>query len=244
MKLAIFTTQTLHHTFFVREVASRVAVSRVYCETSVRHAPFETGHPFEKAREEYEKHVWFGGADRKISDFAATETVSSVNDANFVKSLENLSPDAAVVFGTGRISPAVLEVCPRLTLNLHGGDPEQYRGLDSHLWAIYHRDYAGLVTTLHRITRELDDGDIVGQADIPLFRGMEIHEIRRFNTEACVQLTAAALSTIAAAGDVTGRRQRWPGRYYSHMPAPLKELCRQRFAKYTAQLSAKKSSRG
>ena len=243
MNLAILTTQTPHHAFFVREVAAQFAPSRVYCETVVRKASFETRHPFEDGREEYENKTWFGGAGCRISDLAATEMVSSVNDANFAKSLAGLSPDVVIVFGTGRISSTGLKVLPPLTLNLHGGDPERYRGLDSHLWSIYHRDFSGLVTTLHRMTPELDDGDIVSQADIPLFSGMEIHELRRFNTDVCVRLTLAALRAIAATGDVPSRRQRWPGRYYSYMPTPLKELCRQRFAKYTARLSAEKVSR-
>ena len=236
MNLAILTTQTPHHAFFVREVVKHFAVSRVYCETVLRKAPFETLHPFEEVREEYEKKIWFGGADCKIADLAATEMTSSVNDADAVELLAKLSPDAAIVFGTGRISSEALEVLPPITLNFHGGDPERYRGLDSHLWAIYHHDFSGLVTTLHRLTPELDDGDIVSQAGIPLFRGMEVHEIRRFNTEVCVQLTLAALRAIEATGDVSCRRQRERGRYYSYMPTPLKELCRQRFAKYTARL--------
>jgi methionyl-tRNA formyltransferase len=244
MNLAILTTQTPHHAFFVREVARHFAASRVYCETAVRKASFETHHPFEQAREEYENKTWFGGADCKISDLVATEIVSSVNDANSIKSLASLAPDAVIVFGTGRISSAGLKVLPPLTLNLHGGDPERYRGLDSHLWSIYHSDFSGLVTTLHRMTPELDDGDIVSQADIPLFSGMEIHEIRRSNTEVCVQLTLAALRAIVATGDVPGRRQRWPGRYYSYMPTSLKELCCQRFAKHTARLPVERVLRG
>ena len=29
---------------------------------------------------------------------------------------------------------------------------QKYRGLDSHYWSIYHKDFESLVTTLHRVT--------------------------------------------------------------------------------------------
>ena len=47
--------------------------------------------------------------------------------------------------------------------NLHGGDPEKYRGLDSHYWSIYHNDFKSLITTLHKVRPILDTGEIVLQ---------------------------------------------------------------------------------
>ena len=37
---------------------------------------------------------------------------------------------------------------------------EKYRGLDSHLGALWHRDYSELKTCLHQLSDTLDDGDI------------------------------------------------------------------------------------
>ena len=48
-----------------------------------------------------------------------------------------------------------------MNINLHGGDPEKYRGLDSHLWSIYHEDWASLVSTLHVVSKDLDAGDSI-----------------------------------------------------------------------------------
>jgi folate-dependent phosphoribosylglycinamide formyltransferase PurN len=237
MRLAILTTETHHHAHFVRAVVSRFPVARVFCETTVLKAQFETAHPFEATRDEDECRAWFGGAAAGLADFAAVERVCSLNDPGAVASLRALAPEVVLVFGTGRLAPAVLAVQPRLMLNFHGGDPEEYRGLDTHLWAIYHRDFAGLVTTLHRMTPEIDDGDIVLQARVSLHRGMALHELRRANTETCVALALKALSTIEAQGDLPDRAQRSHGRYYSFMPTPLKELCRKRFAAYTAVLT-------
>jgi methionyl-tRNA formyltransferase len=237
MRLAILTTATLHHVYFVQQIAGRFPIARVYCETGSVRPSFDTFHPFEAARDQYEHQVWFKGACPHLADFAATETVASLNDPTSVASLAKLAPDAVLVFGTGRLAPPVIGIQPRFVLNLHGGDPEEYRGLDTHLWAIYHRDFHGLVTTLHLVTPVLDDGDIVSQAGVRLHRNMQLHQLRRANTEACVQLSVAALASIKAQGSVPMRAQRRHGRYYSFMPAALKGQCQRRFVAYTSRLS-------
>jgi hypothetical protein len=237
VKLAILTTETPHHVYFLREIAHRFPVARVYRETSTVPAPFETFHSFELERDEYERSMWFDGIQPRLSDFAPTEVVSSLNDSSSVASLAALAPDIVLVFGTGRLKQPVLALQPSFMLNLHGGDPETYRGLDSHLWAIYHRDFGALVTTLHFVTAELDDGDVVGQERIRLTREMRLSQLRAANTGACVTLALAALAAIQSRGVLPGRRQEQRGRYYSFMPAVLKELCCQRFSSYTARLS-------
>jgi methionyl-tRNA formyltransferase len=237
VKISILTTQTLHHAYFVREVASRYPVARAFCETTALQPPFDTAHPFEARRDQHERQIWFNGSDRRVSDFVPTESIASMNDNAAVASLSELAPDVVIVFGTGRLEPAALAIQPRLMLNLHGGDPEEYRGLDTHLWAVYHRDFGALVTTLHRMSPTLDAGDVVQSAAIPLRPRMELHELRAANTEICVGLTLEALSAIQARGDVASRRQQHAGRYYSFMPTALKELCVRRFAAHTSRMA-------
>jgi methionyl-tRNA formyltransferase len=238
VKLAILTTQTPHHAYFVREVASRFPVARAYCETTGPRAPFETAHPFETTRDAYERQIWFDGRDARVADLVPTEFVASMNENAAVASLRALAPDVVIVFGTGRLTTVVLDIQPRLMLNLHGGDPEEYRGLDTHLWAIYHRDFGGLVTTLHRMLPALDAGDVVQNMHIPLRPAMQLHELRAANSEVCVRLSLDALSAIETRGDVASRRQGRTGRYYSFMPAVLKELCVRRFAAHTSRMAA------
>jgi methionyl-tRNA formyltransferase len=84
----------------------------------------------------------------------------------------------------------------------------------------------------------LDAGDVVQATAIPLRPDMQLHELRAANTEICVRLTLDALSTVQTRGDVASRPQRRVGRYYSFMPAVLKDLCVKRFAAYTSRVTA------
>lgn len=108
--------------------------------------------------------------------------------ASLLSALVGMKPDAILVYGTGKLGQQVIDVCPDGILNLHGGDPELYRGLDTHLWVIRARDFGALCVCLHRVTAGLDAGEIIGVENIPLKRGMGLHELRRYNAETCVRL--------------------------------------------------------
>ena len=226
--VTLLTTDTPHHRYFARELAEAGLLRGVYLETSPVRAPFETSHPFEARRDEYEREVLLGG---DAADFDPAHCADDLNAPSVVVELRRSEPAVLVAFGTRKLSEAVIgsaDVC----LNLHGGDPRQYRGLDTHLWAIYHGDFAGLVTCLHHVDRELDTGDIVECRPIPVARGMEIHELRAASTRVCVELVKSFL----AADKPARQRQASKGRYYSFMPGVLKALCVDKFRRYAGSL--------
>ena len=62
------------------------------------------------------------------------------------------------------------------TFNFHGANPEKYRGLDSQLWALWHRDYGELKTCLHQLNETLDDGDIFNLLPIDMVKFKKIED--------------------------------------------------------------------
>ncbi len=236
MRLVILTTETLHHCHFVREVTATNPVDLVVLERDHPVAPFDTHHAFEDQRDAHERATWFGDGGASIEDFVETLEVKSANDHDAVDRLRRMQPEVIVVLGTAKLSRAVIDSCPHGIVNLHGGAPEYYRGLDSHLWAIYHCDYEHVQVTLHRVNERLDGGNIVAQRPLPLRRDMRIDELRRVNTELCVDLVRRALKRWERDRGFASRPQRHPGRYSSFMPTVLKELCKSKFAAYTRDL--------
>lgn len=241
MIIVILTTETPHHIAFVRAIARAFPDCHVLDEQR-RVAPrFAVHHPFEDARDAFERVRWFDGVPIGFSTFARTTVVGSVNDADARAVLDEVRPDVILSFGVGKIGTEVIARCPERIVNLHGGDPEEYRGLDSHLWAIYHRDWSALTTTLHFVNEHFDDGGIIQQATVPLRRGMELHELRAANTETCAAITLAALRMYERSGRFSSRPQQRSGRYYSFMPTPLKAMCVEHFARYAATLEERVS---
>jgi methionyl-tRNA formyltransferase len=236
MKLAILTTETPHHAHFARVVSSSFEISLIVSETRAPHPPFPTAHPFESQRDEYERQVFFAGRQVALADTAKVLEVGSANDGTAIDALRTLAPDVIVVFGTGRIGRDLMGLCPGRIINLHGGDPERYRGLDTHLWAIYHREFDGLIATLHHLSEGLDRGDIILQSPVPIGPGMSLHALRARNTQTLIELTLAGLDVFKRFGRFLSRPQRQVGRYYSFMPAVLKEVCVRHFEDYVRRL--------
>jgi methionyl-tRNA formyltransferase len=142
-----------------------------------------------------------------------------------------------VAFGVRRLKSETIKELPGVLLNLHGGNPEKYRGLDTHLWAIYHSDFNSLVTTLHVLAPRLDTGDIVRQGRIPLRKDMPLYELRAVNTEVCIDLVKGAVDTLSSQGKLTLTKQKEAGRYYSFMPSVLKDQVKHRFEAFTGKLA-------
>lgn len=237
MKLVILTTDTLHHRHFVRSLSGGGLDVHVLEETEpAARAPFATAHPFEAERDRHEATAWFNDAPPRLETLAPLQRFPSLNTPEAAAALAAARPDVVAVFGTGRLRPEILSVHPSAFLNLHGGDPEEYRGLDSHLWAVYHGDFPALATTLHRVTPTLDAGDVIMTLPIPLAPGMRLFELRRANTEVCVRLVRLALEEFDRHGRIAARAQRRVGRYYSFMPTALKEICVRRFHRHTQSL--------
>jgi methionyl-tRNA formyltransferase len=236
MKLAVLTTETTHHAFFVQKLQKSFPIAGVLIENQLLTPSFETVHAFEKKRDTYERRAFFGKKNVKIAGLAAVKVVNSVNDAQVIEWLKEIKPDVTIVFGTCRIKPEIIRACSGVMLNLHGGNPEEYRGLDSHLWAIYHRDFAALSVTLHKINAILDDGEVVAQEQIKILPNMKIFELRRATTEICVRLVVKALKQWKKSGVIVAQKQTVKGRYYSFMPSCLKEICVSQFEKYTRSL--------
>ncbi len=237
MRLVVLTTDTLHHLRFVQEIARHVAVAHILEETTGIKPPFDTAHPFEAEREDYERSLWFPGGTPALSDVAPVSRFANLNEAAAVEKLAGLAPDLTVVFGTRPLSGAVIDAAGPRALNLHGGDPEAYRGLDTHLWAIYHGDFANLITALHVLDRGIDDGAIVATLPLALERDMTLKQLRAANTAVCIALVRQAVEALSETGRIVTRPQRAKGRYYSFMPAVLKEICVGKFAKHTGSLA-------
>jgi methionyl-tRNA formyltransferase len=237
-KVIVLTTESSHHAFYVRELLRHYPNLTVYLEcNSDALLISEVLLDFELEREKFEIDRWFRGANQQISDMLEPKVFDSINCSSAVESLSREGPCIVIAFGVGVLGRNVIDLFPCNIFNLHGGDPERYRGLDSHLWAIYHSDFSALTTTLHRLSFGLDEGDIFMQADLDIYYKMPLHELRALNTEACVKMSISLLEYMQRFGSVSSRRQIQKGRYYSRMPSSLKEICLHKFENFTKTLS-------
>lgn len=233
MRLVILTTETYHHAYFIKEILASMPLTGVIIENEGIVPSFETTHTFELYRDDFEREKFFAGADTRIIDlYEDTLPVKDINAEMTIAAARNMKADLFLTFGTRKLSRGFIEQCGAPIINLHGGDPQRYRGLDTHLWSIYHGEFSGLVTTIHRLNHKLDDGDIILQSSLKLTKDMELHQLRSVNTRVCIDLTLGALDIYKRRGDFISHPQLTTGRYYSFMPTCLKDICVQKFNRF------------
>ena len=156
---------------------------------------------------------------------------NSINDLEIANYVKNENFDICFVFGTRKINNNLLFQLPFNTFNLHGGDPNYYRGLDSHLWSIWHLDTNGLKVCLHKLTPTLDDGDIFMMLPLNIKSIKFLYQFRSINTDLCVQLSLNLLDFLISEKKLKCNPQNKIGRYYTHMPSVLKSQCIENFKK-------------
>lgn len=225
-RVLVLTTETPHHTHFVRELVLAGYEVLAVLESTRGSRPQRS--EFEIAQMGYEESRWFADGTRRISEMAETLLVEGIEDiTRHVHTLRSF--EVAISFGTGWIKPPALSVLPEHRWNLHGGDPQRYRGLDSHQWAVYHKDPTALVTTLHTLTPELDDGFIVAGSLLDTSAVAELHQLRAANTEVAASLARGALGALEKVGSVPNFPQAPGARYYSRMPHELLPITIERY---------------
>lgn len=237
LRVLVLTTETPHHVYFLERVSE-------HCELSVvvETRPFA---PRDLAREEFEQHSrdverhrWYPDGVPDIRDVAESASVESINSRTALAALSDFQGDVAISFGTSIFGPESLALLPGIRLNLHGGDPERYRGLDSHLWSIYHGDFKGLATSLHELIPSVDAGDLFGLQPFDLRFIDSLESLRSVNTEAATDLSLQALAIIDRNGTLIGRPQVDASRYYSTLPGSLLERCQRMFSRMKAEANA------
>lgn len=232
MKIAILTTETTHHAFFVSRVADIYSNIRVFVENRKVSPVSGLISSFDNSVVVFERNHWFNGRSPSISEIAQVNSFESLNSTEAAHALREFAPHVTVIFGTGILSRSILESCSPNIFNLHGGDPEMYRGLDSHLWSVYHEDFSSLITTLHVASLAVDTGKILLQGELSLDGCTSLHQLRALNTVVCVQLSLSLFYLFDRFGTVCSRPQRPKGRYYSAMPEALKEVCVKKFERH------------
>jgi len=224
MKVLILTTDTSHHNYFIRQLMKFCSQMFVVYETTEIIPRYPTYHPFEGMRKNFEVELWGNKSSKLRSN--EVDYLNHMPNINEISSIEKLLPqaDVCIVFGTRKIQQLTIDILPRVTVNLHGGDPELYRGLDSHLWALWHRDNRGLKTCLHFLSPELDTGKIIQINTLDIASINSLHELRALNTLACIELCVDFLRSLHTGNVTTGGVQNNLGRYYSFMPSDLKQI--------------------
>ena len=230
-RIVLLSTDTPHHRYFINALERNGLRFESYLfETERVEPPFAVGPLFERDEHAFEVATFFRDLPSSLDD-SRVRICGRIGKEEGLALLDAIRPDFGVVFGTGRLPQEVITRFPDGLVNIHRGITENYRGLDSDLWAIYHGDYAALGVTIHRVDKNLDTGAVVAQQHMPIRRGMRTWQIRYYTTLIATKLVEQVLHAYLEAR-LTDRPLKSIGRYYSFMPLALKREVANKFDRY------------
>ena len=185
--IILLTTETPHHLFFINEI-SKISNLIIIFEKNDLKPNFKTKHSYEKKQFSYEKKKWFNNSKIKINKKLNFLYIDDINNIKVVEFIKMNKSDIIFSFGVSRLKKEFIDSVKKKIYNFHGGDTSFYRGLDSHLWSLYHNDLRGLKITLHEVDENLDTGNIIFKEKLNLTKSNKLYEIRSINTELCIKL--------------------------------------------------------
>ena len=237
MRIAVLTTITSHHAYFIKKLISHGHEVRAFIETKKRKKyQFKTIHKIDNDTEKFEQKIWFNNLKPNINKICKNYKSSNINNVSIEKKILEYDPELIFVFGTGIIGSKIINNHHNIIYNFYGGHPEYYRGLDTNLWAIYHNQFNMLMTCLHKLDKKFDNGNIFKLKKIKINKSTKIEEIRSKNTYLCIKLAMELIKMYIAKNKIVLKKQERKGRFYSAMPGILKEECVLNFKKYIMRL--------
>lgn len=132
-----------------------------------------------------------------------------IDDANEEKCLRYLhqqQPDILLIYGCAILREPILKSPKMCVINIHGGWVPKYRNVHGEFWAVAHRNYSELATSLLITGPGIDDGDIVDQKLLEITQPVSVSEAKQRIFKATLEITIDVV-TKARNGDVPRRPQ-------------------------------------
>ncbi len=232
MKVVILSTLSTRHKYLLSKINKKFKIQKIIIETSSVNPKFKIYHEIEKKRDLYEKKKLNLKDFKKIPNSVFFKS-KNINNKNVVKLLLNLKPDIIIASGIRIIKPEIVKKFKNKIYNLHGGNIYKYRGLDSHLWSIYHNDFKSFDVILHRLSNKVDTGNIIFRDKIKIDNKTNLINLRAKNIRIAIKLVLKFLKIKKNKNHIKEIKIKNIGRYYSFMPSILKQVCINKFKKFS-----------
>jgi methionyl-tRNA formyltransferase len=223
MELLLIGTDTPHRRFIINKIldAGYNLTSCIFSKSKVK-PKFNTSSPWIKLENTELVDLYLsetrGDLDRLKNVLYPDEL--GLNKPSVKQQIENA--DFIIISGADLIGGDILEAILNKSMNVHMGISEEYRGLDSNLWAWYHRDYRNIGVSLHKLDRVLDTGNLFQVGYIDMKNDTKVWKLRFYEASLAVKLISQTLNGLKT-NNYALKKQIKIGRYYSFMPNELKK---------------------
>lgn len=223
-KVLVLTSLSLHHQIFLNLLKSEINYMIIKESSSVKFN-FTTDDPLFLKKQKLFESKYF--TKNRFTYLKPNYLCKNINEKKNILRAKKFKPDLIIVFGTRKLNTSWISLFKKKIFNVHRGDPRFFRGLDSEFWAIYHDMFNNLGVCIHRVSKQLDTGDIFSYVKIRLTKKIKLHQLRFLMTLKAVNIFKKLINTKK----IKLYKQNFKGRYYSAMPAIMKKICEIKFNK-------------
>ena len=149
---------------------------------------------------------WFGENWQKIAADVPVLWVDDINGAEAQKKLKDMKADVLLDHGTSILAKEIISEAA-LALNLHWGLSPYYRGTHCTEWALVNWDPLNIGVTIHKLSQQIDGGDIVGQARAAITPQDTVYSINMQLTHLGTEIVMQVLDRQKAGNELTFHRQ-------------------------------------
>lgn len=228
MKLVFLIGNDKHHKYLVNTINKYKNIELLLIENK----KIINRHIFKQQRDIYEKSIFKDSSKINENNFKSIIKTSNINDKKIIKKINSTYPDIIFCCGISILKyETIRSLNTKNILNFHGGNPLEYRGLDSHFWSIYHNDFKNIKVALHFLNSKIDDGEIVMMKKINLKNIKHLYELRYYNIKLCKSMVLELIKKYKLTKLIPRKIQSKKGRYYSSFPDELIYICENKFNK-------------
>ncbi len=230
MRIALLATESPPALRCADSLASAYNLCGILVRTAAPAVPFATAHHLDDDQAAFETDAWFGGNSPALADIAPVHAVPDMIGDEAASVLKNLKPDAVICLNAGPVGGAIIDMMKTRALVLHPGNPQNYRGEDTHLWAVYHGDESHLECIVQHAALEPNSGSVLASTPLVIPPDMPLAGMRRAITDGYIVGMGKVLTFFDGGGMLSVTRLQQLGKLYTPMPAVLKDYCLSQFA--------------
>jgi folate-dependent phosphoribosylglycinamide formyltransferase PurN len=159
--------------------------------------------------------------------------VKGTNTPDTKKVLRKISPDILILGQAGILREETLRIPAIGAINAHPGILPFYRGIDTHLWAIYNRDFNRIGSTVHWVDSGVDTGNIIKKREYNFFGNETISMLETKLYDLAINLLMETLVSFQNRDIPGGERQQVDqGKQFFKMPLHLVNSAKRNLKRY------------
>jgi len=150
--------------------------------------------------------AFFGSKWQALDKGIECLETNNINSDAVMSRLKEVEPDLILDHGTAIVEDYILETS-KLALNLHWGLSPYYRGTYCTDWALINRDPYNIGVTIHKLTKDIDGGDILAQRRAEIRPNDTVHSINMQLTYLGTELILEAINKLNNGKQLNFRKQ-------------------------------------